>query len=163
MPHGSFTNLNQIETVIRSAVYLQLALSVDGQPYVVPLNFGYADGVFYVHSKPFGKKLEWLARNPRVAFSLQSGVEPLHDAVKAENCTMRYLSVIGEGRAELVQDLAEKRKALDSICAQYQLQPYAYEIPLLEKIAIIKITPDTISGKWGNLDFEQYLTTNQQI
>lgn len=160
MPHGFFEQIDYLETIIKDALYFHVAFAVDGQPYVVPLNFGYINGVFYVHSKPDGKKLALLAQNPRVAFSLQTMVEPMHDAVKAENCTMRYMSVMGEGAAVLVQDLAEKRLALDAVCAQYGLEPYDYKEAMLQNIAIIKITPDQMTGKWANVDCDDYFATN---
>ncbi len=161
MPHGFFEQIEYLETVIKQAVYFHVAFSVDDQPYVVPLNYGYANGVFYMHSKPAGKKLDLLAKNPNVAFSLQANVEPLHDADKAENCTMRYLSVMGEGAAERVTDPAEKMIALDAICAQYDLPPYDYNEKMLNAIAILKITPTRMTGKWGNVDCDQYFETNQ--
>ncbi|MEE4194027.1 MAG: pyridoxamine 5'-phosphate oxidase family protein [Anaerolineae bacterium] len=161
MPHGFFEQIEYLETVIKQAVYFHVAFAVEGQPYVVPMNYGYANGVFYTHSKPTGRKLDLLAQNPKVAFSLQANVEPLHDAEKPENCTMRYLSVIGEGIAELVQDNAEKIIALNAISAQYDLPPCEADEKMLNAIAILKITPATMAGKWGNVDCDQYFETNQ--
>ena len=159
MPHGFFEQIDYIETVIKKAEYFHLAFSTQDQPYVVPLNFGYAEGVFYVHSKPNGTKLDLLAHNPKVAFSLLTNVETLHDEEQPENCSMRYMSVMGEGSAERVQDLAEKRRALDVISAQYNLPACNYEIPLLQSIAVIKITPHKMTGKWGTVDCDRYFET----
>ena len=88
MPHGLIEDRERIEAIIKKAVFFHVAFSVDDQPYTVPMNYGYANGAFYTHSKPTGKKLELLSQNPKVAFSLQTDVKPLHDADKAENCTM---------------------------------------------------------------------------
>ena len=33
---------------------------LEGNPYVVPMNFGYENGVLYLHSGPEGSKLEML-------------------------------------------------------------------------------------------------------
>ena len=160
MPHGIIEDRKRIEAIIKKAVFFHVAFSVDDQPYAVPMNYGYANGVFYIHSKPTGKKLELLSQNPKVAFSLQTDVKPLHDADKAENCTMAYLSVMGEGTAERVTNTDEKIIALDAICEQYDLPPYEYDDKMLNTIAILKILPTSMTGKWGNVDCDQYFETN---
>jgi nitroimidazol reductase NimA-like FMN-containing flavoprotein (pyridoxamine 5'-phosphate oxidase superfamily) len=149
-----FHDRQQIEQVIRRATYCQVAFSEAGQPYVVPMNFGYADGVFYFHSRNGGKKLAALRSNPQVGFSLQSDVAPLHDAEKAENCTMRYASVIGSGMAAMIEDRQEKIAALDAICRQYELAPYAYSEAMLNATALFTITVTEMTGKIANIDCE---------
>lgn len=160
MPQGLIEDRERIETIIKKAVFFHVAFSVDDQPYIVPLNFGFQDGVFYVHSKPKGKKLDMLAQNPKVAFTLQTDVKPLHEANKAEYCTMKYMSIMGEGVAEFVTETQEKIHALDAICDQYNLPKYDYG-KVVESIAIIKITPEKMKGKWGNVDCDQYFETNE--
>ena len=36
---------------------------LEGNPYVVPMNFGYENGIIYLHSGPEGSKLEMLEHN----------------------------------------------------------------------------------------------------
>lgn len=149
-----FHDRQQMETVIRRASHCQVAFSAEGQPYVVPMNFGYADGCFYFHSRNAGRKLALLRSNPQVAFSLQSDVATLHDAEKAENCTMRYASVIGCGMAHMIEDPQEKIAALDVICRQYELQPYQYSEAMLQATALFKIVVTEMTGKTANIDCE---------
>lgn len=40
----------EIEKIINDAQIIRLALIDDLVPYIVPLNFGYKDNVFYVYS-----------------------------------------------------------------------------------------------------------------
>jgi nitroimidazol reductase NimA-like FMN-containing flavoprotein (pyridoxamine 5'-phosphate oxidase superfamily) len=160
MPHGLFEQIDYLEAVIKKAVYFHVAFSVNDQPYVVPLNFGYHSGVFYVHSKPNGRKLEMVSHNSKVAFSLLTDVEPLHEENKAESCTMKYMSVMGEGHAALVTDTEEKIHALDIICHQYNLPTYDYGEKMMKAIAILKIIPGKMIGKWGNVDCDQYFKDN---
>ena len=42
---------------------------LEGNPYVVPMNFGYENGVLYLHSGPEGSKLEMLEHNNNVCIS----------------------------------------------------------------------------------------------
>ncbi|NSW54044.1 MAG: pyridoxamine 5'-phosphate oxidase family protein [Anaerolineae bacterium] len=147
-----FDDRQQMETVIRRATYCQVAFAEGSQPYVVPLNFGYEAGCFYFHSRNSGKKLALLRGNPRVAFSLQSDVETLHNAEQAENCTMRYASVIGSGSAAMIEDRDEKIAALDAICRQYGLQPYPYSDAMLNATALFKVVVSQMTGKIANID-----------
>lgn len=38
-------------------------VDMEGNPYVVPMNFGYEDGIIYLHSGPEGSKVEMLEHN----------------------------------------------------------------------------------------------------
>ena len=43
---------------------------LEGNPYVVPMNFGYENGIIYLHSGPEGSKLEMLEHNNNVCRAL---------------------------------------------------------------------------------------------
>ena len=154
MPHNNFYDRKQMEQVIEEALFCQVAFSLDDQPYVVPLNFGYVDGCFYFHSKQKGKKIDLLKANPKVGFNLQSRIEAIHDKEKAENCSMRYLSVLGSGVMSLIEEDSEKRQALDCICKQYDMQPYEYSEKMMRATALIRLDVTEMVGKAGNVDCE---------
>ena len=44
-------------------------VDMEGNPYVVPMNFGYEDGIIYLHSGPEGSKVEMLEHNNNVCIS----------------------------------------------------------------------------------------------
>ena len=46
---------------------------LEGNPYVVPMNFGYENGVLYLHSGPEGSKLEMLEHNNNVCITFRIG------------------------------------------------------------------------------------------
>ncbi len=61
---------------------------------------------------------------------------------------MCYDSVIGFGRAIIVDDPDEKRTALDRIMSHYGAQgPHAYPSETLAKTAIIRIEIESLTGK----------------
>ena len=68
------TDPEQIRHILDSGKVLHLGLSVNDEPYVVPMNYGYTmeDGklVIYLHSAVKGKKLEMIRTNPRVCFNI---------------------------------------------------------------------------------------------
>lgn len=56
--------------VIDQARMARLAVSRDGQPYVVPVYFAYAAPYFYSFTMP-GQKIEWMRANPKVCVLIE--------------------------------------------------------------------------------------------
>jgi len=136
----------EIEDILRQSTVCRLAMVDAGRPYLVPLCFGYDAGVLYLHSAPVGKKIDLLRKNRNVCFEFDTDTI----AVPAETpCgwTMRYRSVIGYGIAGFVEDLGEKRAALDVIMRQYAEGTHEYSDETLRKTAVIKVEILEISGK----------------
>ncbi|HPZ10348.1 MAG TPA: pyridoxamine 5'-phosphate oxidase family protein [Candidatus Eremiobacteraeota bacterium] len=61
----TITEQTKIDEVIRSCQFCFVAVAdVDATPYVFPMNFGYRDGILYLHSGPQGRKTDILEKNP---------------------------------------------------------------------------------------------------
>jgi nitroimidazol reductase NimA-like FMN-containing flavoprotein (pyridoxamine 5'-phosphate oxidase superfamily) len=135
-----------IDEVLSSAFYMNLAMVDDGKPYVVPLNFGYADGCIYVHSAPAGRKVELLKRAPQVSFSVVAKAEVVAGE-KPCQFSARYRSVLGTGRVVLVEDAGERAKGLDSIMCRFSKGPFEYEAKTLARTVIFRIDIESLSGK----------------
>ncbi|MCP4687690.1 MAG: pyridoxamine 5'-phosphate oxidase family protein, partial [Desulfobacterales bacterium] len=135
------TEKKEIEEIIRESTVCRLAM-VDGEePYVVPLNFGFKDGVLYFHSASQGRKIDILKSNPRVCFTFDVDVEILQGKEACE-WGAKFRSVIGSGRAEFIRESQAKRDALDVIMAQYSDETFgSYEYPdkFLKMVAVIKV------------------------
>lgn len=52
-------------SVVSAGRMARLACSHDGQPYVVPIHYAFADRHLYSFSMP-GQKVEWMRSNPKV-------------------------------------------------------------------------------------------------
>ncbi len=122
----------------------------DGWPVVKPLNFAYHEGRIYFHCALEGEKLEDIRRDSRVCFEVDLPVAFVKGS--AENaCRAEYLyrSVIIRGRAQVVENRAEKLLALDALMRKYQpgdtFAPYAEE--KLEITGIVRIEIEDLSGK----------------
>lgn len=141
------TDHAQIEEILACAQVCHLALFDGDWPYLVPLSYGYRDGVIYLHSAPAGLKIELLRRNPQVCFEVETDVALL-PAESACGFGMRYRSVIGRGVARLISDPEAKAAALDIIMAHYgKPGPHPYDRATLERTAIIAIDIVVLSGK----------------
>ena len=136
----------EIESIIRKADVCRLGLSDNNIPYIVPLNFGYRDSCLYFHTPKVGKKIDMIKGNNRVCFELDID----HEVVRADNpCdwNMKYQSVIGYGRAFLLEDIDEKRQALDVIIEHYSGQTGEYAEKLVDRLAVIKAQIESMTGK----------------
>ena len=134
-------DLGAMEAVIKKARVCRMALADGDRPYIVTLNFGYEDETLYFHSAPEGRKIDILRRNDRVCVAFDSDKE-LVENDRACGFTMHYRSVIGFGRASLIEDPAAKIRALDVIMRHYSDKRFTYDEGALEKVLIIKVKLD---------------------
>lgn len=136
----------RIEDVLKRATVCRLAMADGETPYIVPLCFGYAENRLYFHCATAGRKIDILRRYPRVCFEVDCDQE-LIESPQACGWSMRFRSVIGEGRATLIDDPAAKRAALDIIMRHYSERDYSYPEDTLAKTLIIRVDIERMTGK----------------
>jgi len=139
-------NQKDIESTILKAKVCRLGMVDGDQPYVVPLSFGYHENTLYFHTGKKGRKMAILKKNNRVCFEMEVGLE----IVPADNpCkwNMRYKSVVGFGRAVILENPAEKIKALDVIVKHYGGALTSYDEKRVNGLAVIKVAIDSVTGK----------------
>ena len=128
----------------------------NGYPQIIPMNFVYVNDAIYMHSHTKGEKLDNTRRNPRVGFEVDRELEFLpsyfedpHDASLADTL---YISVVIKGVGMIVEDRNEKTFALNELMKKYQPEgrydPLTAEMPVVDHVAIIKINPDSLRGKY---------------
>ena len=138
--------VSAIEAIIKKALICRLGLSDGENPYIVPLSFGYKDKTLYFHSAATGKKIDIIRENPRVCFEIDINSE----IIKAEDACkwgMRYQSVIGYGKAVLLQNAEEKREALKIIMSQYSDRSHHFIEKKVQKVAVIKVVIEDMTGR----------------
>ena len=140
------TDKSEIEAILDRALVLRIALSYEDTPYVVPVCFGYKNECLYIHSAREGKKLDMLRQNNRVCFEfdIDAGIKKSGSPCR---WGMKFRSVIGTGTARFVEDPAEKRYGLGAILAQYSSESFEYPDSEIEKIVIIRIDIEEMTGK----------------
>ena len=108
-----------IAKIIEQCTTCHVAMTDDADPsmpYIIPLSFGYSlnSGVLelYFHCAHVGKKLDCIRKNPNVAFSMcvENRIE-IHEEAYCKSGRF-YASVVGQGKAEIVEDIAEKCRGL---------------------------------------------------
>lgn len=136
----------EIDGIIRRCRVCRLAMCDEGQPYIVPLNFGYDGKFLYFHSAPEGKKIDTIKRNHHVGFEF----DILHEIITAKQAcdwSAQYESVIGSGSAEIVDDLEIKKTALGYIMLQYGSNARDFSEDVMKKTLVIRVRILEISGK----------------
>ena len=102
------------ETVYRildTAFVCHAGFSVDGQPYVIPTNYGRSGDTLYLHGSAASRMLKTLSAGVPVCVTV-THVDGLVLARSAFHHSVNYRSVVILGRAQLVEDPAEKMEAL---------------------------------------------------
>ena len=136
-----------IESIIKRSTVCRIGLSGDNVPYVVPLNFGYKDNTLYFHSAKEGRKIDMIRKNKNVCFEIDIDTELLEGESPCKWST-KYYSIIGFGEAFLVEDLEEKREALDIIMEHYSgKSSFEYPEKPMDTVAIIKVKIESMTGK----------------
>ena len=132
--------------------------SVDenGFPQIIPMNFVFINDVIYMHSHIRGEKLENIKRNDKVGFEVDRSLEFLpsyfFDPTDASLADTLYISVVMKGICVIVEDKVEKTLALNGLMKKYQpeggYEPMNPEMDVLNEVAVIKIVPNTMRGKY---------------
>jgi nitroimidazol reductase NimA-like FMN-containing flavoprotein (pyridoxamine 5'-phosphate oxidase superfamily) len=144
------TDRTEIEAILRRAKVLNLAMADNGRPYVVPINYGYADGCLYFHGAREGRKMALLRRDPHVAFSVFCD-DAVIEGAQACDWSSRYRSVVGEGRVEILERAEDKRRALDAFMSQFHPGPHIYKEEAAEKTCVFRVVITSMTGKKANL------------
>jgi uncharacterized protein len=132
------------------------SLDGSGYPQVIPMNFVYHDGAVYMHSHPFGEKLDNIRRNPNVGFEVDQHIcflpSYFFHPTDASQADTLYISVVIKGKAELVHGNEEKALALNALMEKYQkegrYEALVANMPSVHEVAIIKVIPRDIRGKY---------------
>ncbi len=132
------------------------SIDENGFPQTIPMNFVFLNDSIYMHSHVKGEKLDNLNRNNKVGFEadrelefLPSYFEDPHNAALADTL---YISVVIKGIGSFVIDREEKTLVLNGLMEKYQPEgqydPIKSDMRVLNAVSIIKITPQTLHGKY---------------
>ena len=138
--------VDEIEDVIKKATTCRIGLADNGEPYVVPICFGYERNALYFHSGLEGRKVEIIKRNSRVCFEMDADVEVVKDD-KACDWTVNYRSVMGVGRAAILQSDHEKSHGLGLIMKHYGSADFNFPKSRLDKTLVVRIDIENMTSK----------------
>ena len=144
------TDPEQILHILDTAKVVHLGLSVNDEPYVVPMNYGYTmeEGklTLYLHSAVRGKKLDMIQANPKVYFSIDCDRVPFEGKVPCQY-GLSYRAVSGWGTATIVEDVEEKKQAMTMLMKTQTGKDFTFEDRLVTIVSVIRIDVDEFTAK----------------
>jgi len=148
-PDKTIEDIDEIMSVIDGQRLLTIAMSVDDEPYLVTVNYGFdpEEKCFYFHCATEGKKLDIIRSNPVVWCQVFED----RGYVQTE-CEHNFRTVQFRGEAEVLSDIDEIRKALALLIEQQEDEPDPVKERLLAKVkpgtlSMVRIRADGFSGK----------------
>ena len=144
------TDPEQILHILDTAKVVHLGLSVNDEPYVVPMNYGYTmeEGklTLYLHSALRGKKLDMIRANPRVFFEIDCDRLPFEGRLPCQY-GMSYSSVMGRGEARILEDVEEKKQAMTLLMKTQTEKDFSFNDQLVSIVAVIRIDVTDYTAK----------------
>ena len=144
------TDPAQITRILDESKVLHLAMAVDNEPYVVPMNYGYTmeEGklVIYLHSAMKGKKLDMIRINPRVFFEMDCDQIPF-EGEKPCQYGLAYSSIMGRGKAVIVEDVEEKIRAMAALMKTQTGKDFTFNERLVSIVTVIRIDAEEYTAK----------------
>jgi uncharacterized protein len=111
LPKRSKYDQETVYQILDSAFVCHVGFNLDGQPYVIPTNYGRSGNALYLHGSAASRMLRTLSEGVPVCVTV-THVDGIVLARSAFHHSVNYRSVVILGTARLVTDPAEKMEAL---------------------------------------------------
>ena len=144
------TDMEEILSILDKAKVLHLGLVDGDEPYVVPMNYGYTmeEGrmTVYLHGALVGRKLDIMRVNPKVFFEMDCDIVPF-EGKTACNYGITYASVMGRGKAVIVEDTEEKIKGLQVLMKTQTGRDFDITDKMAGIVSVIRIDVSDFTAK----------------
>lgn len=150
LPKRAKYDRETVEKILDEGFVCHVGFSVDGQPYVIPTNYGRKGDLLYLHGSAASRMLRTLSEGVPVCVTV-THVDGIVLARSAFHHSVNYRSVVMLGTARLVEDPAEKMEALRLFTEHVMKgrwddvrQPTEQE---LKATTVLKLRLDEVSAK----------------
>ena len=144
------TDINEIKEILDKSMIVHVGMIAGDEPYVVPMNYGYTleDGelCIYLHGAAVGRKIDIIKANPKVFFEMECDVTPFEGKVACQYGTT-YASVMGLGKAEVLETPEEKIDGLVKFMKTQTGKDFAFDEKMVSIVSVIKITAKDFTAK----------------
>lgn len=145
------TDLAQIRDILSKARIVHLGLVDGDKPYVVPMHYGFTlEGeklVLYMHGAKEGRKYELIAKNPNAFVEIETGGALIPGGEIACDYSAVFHSVMGEGKASLIQDPEAKARALELLMRVQTGKEFPITAEMAATVNVIKVELDWFTAK----------------
>lgn len=144
------TDINEIIKILDNSKVLHLGLVDGDEAYVVPMNYGYTleNGklTLWLHGAKRGRKLDLMRANPKVFFEMECGIQPFEGEIACKY-GITYSSIMGRGKAEIVEDVETKKSALSFLMKTQTGKDFEFEDKMVAFVSVIKIDVSEFTAK----------------
>ena len=144
------TDLNEIKRILDTSKVVHVAMVDDGKPYMVPMNYGYtledSKLVLYLHGATKGRKIDVLKKNPDVFVGMECDLMPFAGEVACQY-GMAYASLMGEGKATIIEDPEEKMEAMTILMKSQTGKDFTFNERLVSIVTVIRIDVEEFTAK----------------
>jgi nitroimidazol reductase NimA-like FMN-containing flavoprotein (pyridoxamine 5'-phosphate oxidase superfamily) len=150
LPKRAVYDTAQIHSILDEGYLCHVGFAVDGQPYVIPTGYARSGNLIYIHGSAASRMLRSLDRGVDVCLTVTL-LDGFVLARSAFHHSMNYRSVVVLGKAWLVSDPEEKRKALE--CFTNHIVPGRWDevrLPTdqeLKATSVLALALDEVSAK----------------
>lgn len=145
------TDYQQIKSIIEQAKVVHLGMIDNDRPYIVPMQYGFVftDGklTLYVHCAKEGRKLDVIKKNPRVFIELETNVAIVSGGDVPCKYGSEYASVMGDGRAVIVEDIAEKIFGLQLMMKTQSGRDFEITEQMAASVTVLRIDVPCVTAK----------------
>lgn len=145
------TDNKELFEIIESCKVCRIAMQDTEGLYIVPLNFGYevkGDGlILYFHCAKEGRKLTAIKENEAVCFEMDCEHRLIETEV-ACGYGFSYKSIIGNGKATIVDDTEEKKHALSLLMKHQTGKEFVFDEKMAEAVTVFKVIATSFTGKY---------------
>ena len=138
----------ELYRILDEAMVMHLGMLDGKRPYVVPLNFARAGDELWFHAAQAGRKLDCLRAAPGVCVEVDRFLKLQEGPSACGDWTSHYESVIGFGTAEIMEDSADKVRALRAIMRKYSgREDWDFAKAAVKGTAVVRVRLDSLTGK----------------
>lgn len=141
------TSLKTIHEIVRDCEVCRLGLAVGGEPYVVPVSFGFNGEAVFFHTAGKGKKIDMMTANPRICVQFERNVKLVTDDHDACSWTFHFESVIGFGSVTELINEVEKTRGLNRIMQHYSGRDWSFDGPHMSATRVWRVDLEILTGK----------------
>ncbi len=145
------TDKDIINNILSGSRICRLGLVDNGTAYIVPVYYAFSEGSIFIHSAPYGRKMDLIRQNEKVSFEIEYTDRIIRDKIPCR-WTSKFRSVMGEGTITIVTDTFQKQKGLDLIMRKYGASTdLSYDDASLSGMVVLELTINSITGKQAGI------------
>ena len=144
------TDPQEIVRILDTAKVVHIGMIDGDRPYIVPMNYGYTmengELTLYLHGALTGRKIDVLRVNPRVCFELECDMQSFDGKIACQY-GMAYASIMGNGVAELIDDIEGKKEGLSVLMKTQTGKDFEFTDRMVGIVSVIKIKATDYTAK----------------